>query len=120
MKSNIRLASMFAVLACLSASVAFASGGTWTNVTVSLVEACDGYSGCGTSAVYVEFSANSTGGPGCATNKQWGIIDVSTTGGAFTATLAQTARLAGTTISVTGQGSCFDGGIYETIATITE
>ena len=93
------------------APAAFATSGTWTNVTVTHITPCAATSGApcsvGTAYVQVTFSASSTGNPTCSGSaKTYGVIDVSTSAGAFLAAVMQSAFLSGSTISANGTGAC--------------
>jgi hypothetical protein len=93
---------LFSTVLALAAQAAFASQGSWSNVTVtSIID----YVGTG-GVIEVQLSANSTGGPACATTTNRVVIDPSNPAGAYAAAVAQSARLSGATISFTGAGTC--------------
>lgn len=115
MKSKLLI---FSLALALSAP-AFAAG-QWTSVTITHIQPFTSqYSSPG--FIQVQFSANSTGSPSCASGfKAYAAVDVSTSSGAYAAAVLQSAFLSGTTVSVTGTGTCaIDSGV-ETLAYLTE
>lgn len=114
-------------LATIMSMPAF-SAGSWTGVTVSQIESCTPAAGgsCATNGyVQVQLSANSTTPAGCvdASHKNWVVIDVTSAAGAYAAALFQSIKLSGTTVNITGTGSCTINGVVgvtETLAAVFE
>lgn len=110
--------TLFALLLALVSASAFA-GGTWSNVTVTVMTpwTSEGFSPKG--VLVVTLSANVTGGASCgSTGPTLAIVDTSTPGGALTAAVLQAARLTGSTVTIHGTGSCPTNGTVENVSNV--
>jgi hypothetical protein len=95
--------------------------GSWKDAKITdiVVHTVGGPEGKG--YVVITFAGNGTGTPNCASGYPRSVvIDLSTQGGAFAAAIAQTARLTGMGLTVTGTGSCSVTPTIETAASVQE
>jgi hypothetical protein len=106
------------ILLIFSAS-AYAGGSTWTGASIINMTAYATGGTEGKGYVIVTLSSNGAGTPDCARGYPRNVaIDLSTPGGAFAAALAQSARLMGATVTVTGAGNYTVIPTAETLASI--
>jgi len=95
--------------------------GSWKDAKLTdiVVHTAGGPEGKG--YVVLTFAANGTGTPNCASGYPRSVvIDLSTPAGAYAAGIAQTVRLTGTSLTVTGTGSCSVTPTIETVASLQE
>lgn len=101
MKTLLKFALILSALFCATAY----AGGTWSNVTIVrlIPNSAIGY-------LEMQLSAPSTGTASCATaNPTYVILDVSTEAGAISASILETVKFQGGTVSLYGTGACSVG-----------
>lgn len=103
------------------ASMVASAGGSYANVGISDIWVYTGASGQNppSGIIIVVFNSNGTGTPACSSSyKNYALIDLSAAGGVSAYAFAQTAYLAGKTVTVDGSGACSINSQFETLADI--
>jgi hypothetical protein len=109
----------FILLALSSVAASDQPHGSWKDMNIVGITAYPVGGTDGKGYVVVTFAANGAGTPSCASGYPRNVaIDLSTAGGAFAASIAQAAKLTGTSVTVTGTGTCTVTSTTETLASI--
>lgn len=103
----------------LSSTAAPPAGSSWKDAKVTDVTIYTAAGPAGKGYLVVTFAANGTGTPSCASGYPKNlVIDITTDGGRMAAATVMQATMLGSTVTVSGNGSCSVNPSMETMASI--